>query len=202
MAAIIVHPATMRTPRFILLSSRFCFFRCPWIRSSCSGTKSESIRAPVFSSSGCVSVHGCGHIARRRTFAWLQERECDGHRYECGDGKNEEGEELALEESAGQGRSAGGRTHLFIVVVVGAGHGARRSWRCGMETWLMREERNEVPFVGWARTLVDKSCLILVSFPGGSGERLKESRGQISVLFRPLCSFPEPEPHHGCGCCG
>jgi hypothetical protein len=153
----------------------------------------------VFSSSGDVSVSGCGHRAGGRTFAWLQKRDCDGDRNEGGDGEDEEGEELALGESAVPVGRAEMGTHLFIVVVVGPGHGARRSSRCGTETCLGREERKEVPFVGWARALENKSCLRRVAFPGGSGEGLKESRGQISAWFRPLCSFPE---HHGCGCCG
>jgi hypothetical protein len=96
MPAIIAQPPTIRRPRFSLLSSRFCFLRCPWMRSACSGTKSDSMRAPVFSSSVHVSAAGEATWQAVCTFTWPQERNrgryCDKRCHS----QDEEGEELTL----------------------------------------------------------------------------------------------------------
>jgi CxxC motif-containing protein (DUF1111 family) len=96
MAAFSAHPTTISTPRFNRRSSRFCFFRCPWMRSACSGTKSDSMRVPVFSSSGYVSIYMRDSRRRIRTFAWPQERNRGRYCDESRNCKDEEGEELSL----------------------------------------------------------------------------------------------------------
>jgi hypothetical protein len=49
--AMTAHPLTLTMNRLSLRSRRFCFFRCPSIRSACSGVKSEFILSAVLSSS-------------------------------------------------------------------------------------------------------------------------------------------------------
>lgn len=81
-------PPSMRSPRLVRLSARFCFLRWPWMRSACSGAKLDSIVVPVFSSSAYVSERLCGVgrlQAAMRTFARSEERDCCRYGDQCGD---------------------------------------------------------------------------------------------------------------------